>query len=512
MAVKLTWRQWWTPDAAQNIYRDTQEFSRSTLPAVFDTVASEVTTYEDTSAAEGDVYWYAVGASLNGVEVISRAVRVTSGDGSEAGGGGVDPAVLEVISAAATTTSMSYRYSSTKAVFAEPADWQDGDIVVVLFVSDYANGTTGESLSRDTTLAWTSIYQGHVDGHSVVWSTVAYAVLNGEKTWASQTTFKGEAWGWAAGLVVLRDAAYENHAAVKGFSGMPDPPELTGFDDGDLVLAVGHLDDDRLLATAPAGYTLAAADHGTYGIARASLMAAYKVSEGGAEDPDVFGGDESDDWAAGTIRFVPQAATPSVEGDIKFDAGMVYYRYTISNSDLTLINDTAYTDVREWTPTTRKLPGAATAPFYWEFECNSAGPTAFNGYHGVAADAIYYDWNVGTSNPIYDGSLGYRGNGDVWGNSSSRLIAGATTSYGAGDILMMAFDPSTGELWIGKNGVWRDDPDTDAATVTSTAAGNDFWVFVQGRGPAEGGTLRYKASQFSYTMPSSCVALGDVAD
>jgi len=77
---------------------------------------------------------------------------------------------------------------------------------------------------------------------------------------------------------------------------------------------------------------------------------------------------------------------------------------------------------------------------------------------------------------------------------------------------MMAFNPSTGELWVGKNGVWEDDPDTDAATHTSYAAGSDFWVQAQGREPDEGGTLRYKASQFTYTMPAACVALGDVVE
>jgi len=300
MAVKLTWRQWWTPDADKNIYRSAERFTRNNLPAALDTVAAGITTYEDTTAAEGDVYWYAVGASLNGVEVVSKAVRVASGDGNGVGGG--DPVAPVEFIWSEKTSQTSTRWSGRLVTFNEPADWQDGDIIVLALSSDYLNGANAIDLNDQTTINWTAIYEGNYAG---VWAIVAYATLDEAQTWGSQTSFLGGAHGWTTVATVLRNAAYQDHALDTGSSGMPTPPELIGFNSGDLVLAAGHLDDVNMHATAPDGYTIAATDGAIYGNAYSSTMVAYKVSEGGAENPDAFGGAASDEWAASTIRWVP---------------------------------------------------------------------------------------------------------------------------------------------------------------------------------------------------------------
>ncbi|MBV0893102.1 hypothetical protein KTN05_14870 [Paracoccus sp. Z118] len=102
------------------------------------------------------------------------------------------------------------------------------------------------------------------------------------------------------------------------------------------------------------------------------------------------------------------------------------------------------------------------------------------------------------------------GNGDIWSSDSSatgsrKLFSRPT--FGKGAVLMFAFDPATRGLWIGKDGVWANHPDTDPPTYASNA-GSVWHPLIQGRDPNEGGTLRSLASQFSCPVPASCIPLG----
>jgi hypothetical protein len=200
----------------------------------------------------------------------------------------------------------------------------------------------------------------------------------------------------------------------------------------------------------------------------------------------------------------------SSDAGVIFEAAFAGPGHSLSNDDRTLVNTGGGSDYRWWMPATKLMPGSHPVPFYWEFEANPAGPAGFNGYHAVVSQAQLddpADTHDSGQNPIYEGSVAYRGNGDVWGNTGTRI--GTYTAYGAGDVVMMAFDPATGGLWIGLNGAWENDPDTDAPNETSTAVGSDFWPAGQGRDPDEGGTLRSLRSQFSYPVPERCIALGE---
>ncbi|PQO23992.1 hypothetical protein C2I36_05175 [Rhodobacteraceae bacterium WD3A24] len=195
---------------------------------------------------------------------------------------------------------------------------------------------------------------------------------------------------------------------------------------------------------------------------------------------------------------------------VQFDAAKAGAGHTLSNDDRTLINTSGGSDYRRWVPTLSRVPGLYPAPVHWEFEANPAGPAEFNGYHAVVSQAALDDPSTtydSGENPICEGSLAYRGSGDIWGNDGSNI--GSYTAYGAGDIVMMPFDPATGSLWIGLNGTWENDPATLGPVEVSTAAANDFWVVGQGRETDEGGTLRTLTSQFSYTVPSGFIALGE---
>ncbi|PQO23070.1 hypothetical protein C2I36_09835 [Rhodobacteraceae bacterium WD3A24] len=200
--------------------------------------------------------------------------------------------------------------------------------------------------------------------------------------------------------------------------------------------------------------------------------------------------------------------TPGV--GVQFDAAKASAGHTLSNDDRTLINTSGGSDYRNWVPATKRIPGNYPAPVYWEFEANPAGPSQFNGYHGVVSQAqlddpgFTYDSN---NNPVYLGSLGYRGAGSIWGNDANNL--GSYPAYGAGDIVMIGFDPASGGMWVGLNGTWSNDPETAGPNESSTAAGGDFWPVGQGREPDEGGTLRSLTSQFSYPVPNRFIALGE---
>lgn len=109
------------------------------------------------------------------------------------------------------------------------------------------------------------------------------------------------------------DVAYTQSSTAA--SGMPNPPSITTVSDGCMIVAVGHLDDDDITATAPSGYTLAATKN-TGAEAGATVMAAYLLqTTAGAEDPGVFGGGGSDENEARTLALRP--ATTTIYGNKK---------------------------------------------------------------------------------------------------------------------------------------------------------------------------------------------------
>ena len=132
----------------------------------------------------------------------------------------------------------------------------------------------------------------------------------------------------------------------------------------------------------------------------------------------------------------------------------------------------------------------------------------FDGYLGVVSEAQREEFNTG-NNPITLGSIGWRGNGSLWSSntsSASQRLSGLPT-FGATDVVMFVIDPGTASLWVGVNGVWRDDPVSGAPTWTA-APSAAFYPQIQGRDPGDGGTLRSLPSQFSYPVPPGAQALG----
>jgi len=174
-------------------------------------------------------------------------------------------------------------------------------------------------------------------------------------------------------------------------------------------------------------------------------------------------------------------------------------------------NQRSYSGLDDWAITDQAMKGIWPFRWYWEIECQSGGPTQFDSFNGVVGlnqlndPDTTYDSDIP---PNRYGSLSYSGFGRIKGNDNVIYSTSAPT-YGAGDILMFAFEPASGKLWLGVNGTWQSDPDSDAPDVISQEASGDFYPALQADDPGEGGTLRSLTSQFSYTLPTSCRALGD---
>jgi hypothetical protein len=181
--------------------------------------------------------------------------------------------------------------------------------------------------------------------------------------------------------------------------------------------------------------------------------------------------------------------------------------YTLSDGNQTAINTSGGTNYQRWVPTAKAiLPSDGRR--YWEVLCAPGGAATFDGYLGVVSAEQREEFNTGNS-PIALGSIGYRGNGTLWSSdtaTASQRLTGLP-SFGAGDVLMFVLDPANARLWIGKNGIWRDDPVSGAPTWTAGGS-TAFHPQIQGRGPGDGGTLRALPSQFSYPVPPGVHALG----
>jgi len=208
--------------------------------------------------------------------------------------------------------------------------------------------------------------------------------------------------------------------------------------------------------------------------------------------------------AQGTATVPPPVSSGSAwELDItRHPAG-----YTLTDGNQTAVNTAGGSNYARWVPTAKAI-SAADGRRYWEVACAPGGAGSFNGYMGVIS-ANQRDAFDADTNPVTRGSIGWRGNGTLWASDTTNALQRLTglPSFGAGDVVMFVFDPAAASLWIGKNGIWRDDPVTESPTWTS-AGPSPFYPQIQGRDPGDGGTLRSLPAQFSYPVPSGAEPLG----
>ena len=146
------------------------------------------------------------------------------------------------------------------------------------------------------------------------------------------------------------------------------------------------------------------------------------------------------------------ASTPLTEGNLKLtgtgSAGSATYSFKSSSMGMTF-------------------------PTYWEVLVNALTATGRNG-SGILAEDFDFDGYGSFSTDLNGGQSGKgHGSTDFYNETSD---VNDVTAESVGDIVMYAFDPSSGKLWHGVNGTWSNsgNPASDS-NPTSTVSASLTW-------------------------------------
>jgi len=162
----------------------------------------------------------------------------------------------------------------------------------------------------------------------------------------------------------------------------------------------------------------------------------------------------------------------------------------LSNGNLTATGPGGY--VGSTVPT----PIQVGLKWYWE---TTIGVTGNNDdRHGV-----------GATEESAGGILGTSANSVGWRKSFSQIyrngvgIFSTPSDYGTGDVLMWAYDPGTGSLWVGRNGTWFNSGDPAAGTgfITTGLVGTIVPAIYRAQAGHDT-TANFGASAFVYTVPT----------
>lgn len=160
---------------------------------------------------------------------------------------------------------------------------------------------------------------------------------------------------------------------------------------------------------------------------------------------------------------------------------------TLSNSGLTA----TFATTNQW----RSLRSGSVVPsgkYYWEVLCFSATDGSMT--IGVV-DSSFSSWETQMFGPAF-----YRADGNKQQNSSGTTTYGA--SWAAGDVIGIALDTASGEIWFRKNGAWQ-------ASGDPASGANPAFTGLSGTLYPAAGTFnnaafigRFKAADLSGSIPS----------
>lgn len=181
--------------------------------------------------------------------------------------------------------------------------------------------------------------------------------------------------------------------------------------------------------------------------------------------------------------------------------------HSLSNSDKTL--NTLGNETNQAAISRQVIP-ANNQVYYWELEYNVAGDGNDIARIGVmearssAQDIVKTGFGVGD-----DFGWAAFSSGSFYHNAT--LSAGVTgITLGSGDVGMFAWNPSTGEIWFGENGIWTDDPDVDAASFTVTNFAPFYRIATQLEETGRTLTLHTDSADLVYTKPTVAALLTDI--
>ena len=246
--------------------------------------------------------------------------------------------------------------AATSGVLTLPTGIQANDIVVALIGSD-----EGSAIANSST-RWTLVTR--IKGGTGFANGAIFQATITSSAETSIGTFTGLVTASNGIAYALRGCGgYARIATSTGTVGMPDPPSLTAEFLNTVILAIGFLDDDAVLPTAPAGYVNLASVTSSAGFT--TMIAMNTITAGGAQNPAAFGGAGTDDWAAATMEMYGILGTRSVvlsnppdraiSGYLNAKAHTVVISYT-GVAEGTLSWDTKITWAANATP-----PGSADA-------------------------------------------------------------------------------------------------------------------------------------------------------
>lgn len=196
--------------------------------------------------------------------------------------------------------------------------------------------------------------------------------------------------------------------------------------------------------------------------------------------------------------------TAPLTNPMRLDQGYRSHFNTLTNSFKTIKSTLVSSGTNNWAWATHSINTKHYVEYVIE-EINDT-PTAVSvgigdrsTVNGALTDGIYF--HGGTS-----------GNTGISGVASTNHGQG---NWAIGDVIMLATDPTTNKVWIGKNGVWALDYNPEAGIGGWTYGTNGKYfggaVVSNSTGLIKQITTRFFANELTYTPPTGFVAPGDPA-
>ena len=138
-----------------------------------------------------------------------------------------------------------------------------------------------------------------------------------------------------------------------------------------------------------------------------------------------------------------------------------------------------------------------TGKFYLEFVMGSGTSNQSQALIGLV-DSTVSSAGYATANSV-----------SINGYASRKFPGGSSLGLGhfdaQGDIVMMAYDTSTREVWLGVNGSWYEDPSTSSSFTVGTSSTSSFKLLfggTTGSSAYDGTIITAGSGTFSYSIPS----------
>ncbi len=183
-----------------------------------------------------------------------------------------------------------------------------------------------------------------------------------------------------------------------------------------------------------------------------------------------------------------------------FDPSRKGANFTLSNSNQTVVCSSGST-VAQLVQTTG---ATSTIPFYFEASLDVQGGTGTSSQSGIGVAKS----TVSVNNYVGQGtdSVAFWARTSVVYSNATAQASGLTTAV-QGDVIGIAFDPTSGKFWASVNGVWQNNRfpgfnDGAVSLYTISVTGSPSWApTVTPYNSSNQITLRTRAKDFSYKVP-----------